>query len=48
MAAGITTRPLLSVQNVSKSFGAQPVFSDVSLTLHEGDRVGLIGRNGCG
>ncbi|MCX5772249.1 MAG: hypothetical protein NTZ09_18525 [Candidatus Hydrogenedentes bacterium] len=40
-------KPLLSAQNVVKGFGGQPVLRDVSLTIHEGDRVGLIGRRGC-
>ncbi|MBN2311569.1 MAG: ABC-F family ATP-binding cassette domain-containing protein [Candidatus Hydrogenedentes bacterium] len=44
----VPAEPLLSVQNVSKSFGAQPVLEDVSVTIHLGDRLGLIGRNGTG
>ena len=39
---------ILSVQDVSISYGAQPVLEDVSLTVHAGDRIGLIGRNGSG
>lgn len=42
------TAAILSALNVTKSFGAQPILSSVSLTVHEGDRIGLIGRNGCG
>ncbi|MBI5095679.1 MAG: ATP-binding cassette domain-containing protein [Candidatus Hydrogenedentes bacterium] len=42
------TKAILSVQSISKGFGAQPVLRDVSLTIHEGDRIGFIGRNGCG
>lgn len=42
------TAAILSALNVTKSFGAQPILSGVSLTVHEGDRIGLIGRNGCG
>jgi len=34
--------------NVTKSFGAQPILDNVSLTVHEGDLIGLIGRNGSG
>ena len=41
-------KAVLSVQNVTKSFGAQPVLRDVSATIHEGDRIGLIGVNGSG
>lgn len=43
-----TTEAILSAQNITRSFGSQPVFSDLSLTIHAGERVGLIGRNGCG
>lgn len=42
------TEVLLSVQSVWKNFGAQPVLKGVSLTVHEGDRIGFIGRNGSG
>ena len=41
-------KAILSVQEVAKGFGGQPVLQGVSLTLHEGDRVGLMGRNGVG
>jgi ABC transport system ATP-binding/permease protein len=40
--------PLLSCQSVSKSYGATPLFSDISLTINEGERLGLIGPNGSG
>ncbi|MFP6616275.1 MAG: ABC-F family ATP-binding cassette domain-containing protein [Candidatus Hydrogenedentota bacterium] len=43
-----TTQAILSAQNITKSYGSQPVLSDLSLTIHEGERVGLIGRNGTG
>jgi len=39
---------ILSIQEGVKSFGAQPILDGVSLTVHEGDRIGLIGRNGTG
>jgi ATP-binding cassette subfamily F protein uup len=39
---------LLSVQGLSKSFGPRPLFSDLSLDLRAGERVGLIGPNGSG
>jgi ATP-binding cassette subfamily F protein uup len=48
MSIGRTTDPLLSIQSVWKNFGAQPVLRGVSLTVHEGDRMGFIGRNGTG
>lgn len=40
--------PILNAQGISKSFGAVPLFSDISFTVNEGDRIGLIGPNGSG
>jgi ABC transport system ATP-binding/permease protein len=39
---------LLSVQDLSKTYGARPLFSDLSLELRVGERLGLIGPNGSG
>ena len=39
---------LLSGLSLKKSFGAQTLFSDISITVHDGDRLGLIGPNGAG
>ena len=39
---------VLSAQGVKKSFGANEVLKDVSLTLQQGRRMGLIGVNGSG
>jgi len=39
---------LLSCQNLSKSFGARPLFEGLSFGLCEGERTGLIGPNGAG
>jgi ATP-binding cassette subfamily F protein uup len=39
---------LLSCQGLAKAFGAQTLFTDVTLTIDAGDRVGLIGPNGSG
>lgn len=39
---------MLQVSNVSKSFGDNLIFENVSFTVNRGDRVGLIGPNGCG
>lgn len=38
----------LSVENLAKSFGAKPVFSNINLNVSEGDKVGLIAKNGAG
>ncbi len=40
--------PIINAQAISKSFGANPLFQNVSFTVSEGDRVGLIGPNGSG
>ncbi len=39
---------LLGCQALGKSFGSQRLFEGVSLTISEGDRIGLIGPNGSG
>lgn len=39
---------MLQVKNVSKWFGDVQILSDISFGLERGDRVGLIGPNGCG
>ena len=39
---------VLSAQSVAKSFGVNAVLKDVSLTLQQGERMGLVGVNGCG
>lgn len=39
---------MLSLQNVSVSFGGETLFNDVSFRLGPGDRVGLVGKNGAG
>ena len=40
--------PVLEVDSVAKSFGANRVLSDVSFTVAAGTRVGIIGPNGAG
>ena len=40
--------PIINAQQISKAFGATPLFQDVSFTVSEGDRIGLIGPNGSG
>lgn len=45
---GKNTVPLVEIQQVAKSFGKLPVLTDVSLEVHQGEVVGLAGRNGAG
>lgn len=40
--------PYLDVQNLSKSFGALTLFENLSFSIAEGQRVGLIAKNGMG
>jgi ATP-binding cassette subfamily F protein uup len=40
--------PIVNAQEISKAFGANPLFQSVSFTISEGDRIGLIGPNGSG
>lgn len=39
---------LLNAQAIAKSYGAAPLFQNISLTVSDGDRIGLIGPNGAG
>jgi ATP-binding cassette subfamily F protein uup len=39
---------LLNAQGLSKTYGIDPLFRDLCITISEGDRVGLIGPNGSG
>ncbi len=39
---------ILTAMEISLSFGEQIIFKDASLSIHEGDRIGLVGRNGAG
>ena len=40
--------PYLDVQNLTKSFGAQVLFKDISFSIAEGQHVGLVAQNGTG
>src|SRR3989441_3580490 len=40
--------PILSVIQVSKSYGAERIFDGVSFQINEDDRIGLVGPNGAG
>ena len=43
-----TGKPLLSVRNVAKSFGKNPVLCDVSLDIAEGEFLTILGESGSG
>lgn len=40
--------PIVSAQGLSKRYGSAPLFTDISFTVSEGERIGLIGPNGSG
>ena len=40
--------PLLQLTDISLTFGGEPVFDGLSVVVHPGDRVALVGRNGSG
>jgi ATP-binding cassette subfamily F protein uup len=40
--------PLITLDNISLSFSDKPILNEVSSTIHKGDKIALIGRNGEG
>src|SRR6266853_2001641 len=40
--------PIISAQGLSKRYGLAPLFQNISFTVSEGDRIGVIGPNGSG
>lgn len=44
----MATPPLVTLRAAAVTFGGRPVFTDIDLSLGEGDRVCLVGRNGGG
>ncbi|MFZ2511924.1 MAG: ABC-F family ATP-binding cassette domain-containing protein [Gordonia sp. (in: high G+C Gram-positive bacteria)] len=47
MAPGTNTS-LVVAEKISKSFGIKPLLSEVSVGVHEGERIGVVGLNGGG
>lgn len=39
---------LVSVQGIAKRYSFKPLFENLSFSIHQGDKLGLIGRNGVG
>ena len=40
--------PILTLSDIALTFGGKPLFEDVSLAVHLGERLALVGRNGSG
>ena len=40
--------PIINAQGISKKYGVAPLFENISFTVSERDRIGLIGPNGSG
>jgi ATP-binding cassette subfamily F protein uup len=40
--------PIINAREISKTYGISPLFKNISITVSEGDRIGLIGPNGAG
>ncbi len=40
--------PIINAQGLSKRYGVAPLFQNISFTISQGDRIGLIGPNGSG
>ncbi len=47
-ATGRKTKKLLTATGIGKSYDGKALFNNLNLTLTNGSRIGLLGRNGCG
>ena len=48
MKQGISGRDVIDAESISYAWEGKPIFSDFSLSIRRGDRVALVGPNGCG
>jgi len=39
---------MLTVHHISKSYGLEIILNDITFSLNAGERLGLVGPNGCG
>ena len=39
---------MLTAHHIFKGYGIQPILQDISFSINPGERMGLIGPNGCG
>lgn len=47
-AQGMARAPILQLTDISLTFGGNPVFDNLNMTIQQGERVALVGRNGSG
>ncbi|MBT68110.1 MAG: ABC transporter ATP-binding protein, partial [Thiotrichales bacterium] len=40
--------PLITLDNISLRFSEKVILNEINATIHKGDKIGLIGRNGEG
>ena len=48
MSETVPAQAVLSASDISIAFGAKPLIKGGTIAIVEGERVGLVGRNGCG
>jgi len=46
--AKIITPVVFSAENLNISYGDQVILDNANLTVHKGEKIGFVGRNGCG
>lgn len=39
---------ILNMEHISKVYGDKVIFDDISVGIHQGDKIGIIGINGTG
>ena len=40
--------PIISIQNLTKTFGKKKVLHNINLSINEGEKIAIIGTSGCG
>lgn len=41
-------KDVINIKNLSKSFGSNALFHDINMGVHYGEKIAIIGNNGCG
>ena len=45
---GVLIMNICSVKEISKIYGGNQIFADITFDIEEGDKIGIVGNNGCG